>query len=130
MLTVLCGAPIAVLADSAAALGGHVYALETHGPVAGAWVGVCSPSECITVRTDRNGRFVVFGLETDRYTISVVADGYAPAVLCGATIEPGAAQYVVFAMGNAAHTIDGPFSLGYSATSPDVRNCGIGHHVL
>jgi hypothetical protein len=91
------GLPVAASADAGLAFQGRVYAWSTGQGVANADVLVYNASDLREVRTDKSGRFVVFGLEADRYTVVVRHAGYDDrcALL---DVAPGETEYATIVL--------------------------------
>jgi hypothetical protein len=87
MLYVACSGATALAAGGETGnVSGTVVDAATKAPVAGAKVGVASPSGSYTAKTDARGFFSILGLSVDTYTISVDAPGYDGVVVNGITI--------------------------------------------
>jgi Carboxypeptidase regulatory-like domain len=65
-------------------------------PVVNAQVTATSPSARATARTDTQGRFTMFGLAADTYTVAVNAAGFEETLQGGVTVAPGQTQQLAF----------------------------------
>ncbi|MGR4064237.1 MAG: carboxypeptidase-like regulatory domain-containing protein, partial [Vulcanimicrobiaceae bacterium] len=70
----------------------------TGEPVANARISASSPSGRYVAATDARGRFSLFGLISDTYSVSVAAAGYQAAARDGVTVLPGENQHIAFTL--------------------------------
>ncbi|MBC5798958.1 MAG: carboxypeptidase regulatory-like domain-containing protein, partial [Candidatus Eremiobacteraeota bacterium] len=74
----LCGQGTSVLAATTGAITGTIVDASTKAAIAGATVTAVSPSQTAHGTTDSAGRFTIFNLAPDTYTVSVQKEGYEP----------------------------------------------------
>jgi Carboxypeptidase regulatory-like domain len=71
------------LAGTSGGITGTITDAKTGAPIAGAQLQISSPSQSMKATTDARGRFYVYALQPDDYTISAVKDGYVAASFSG-----------------------------------------------
>ncbi|HEY2474398.1 MAG TPA: carboxypeptidase-like regulatory domain-containing protein [Candidatus Cybelea sp.] len=64
------------LAGTSGGIAGIVTDQKTGAPIAGVHLKITSPSQTVNATTDSHGRYIVFFLQPDNYTISAQKDGY------------------------------------------------------
>ena len=64
------------LAGTLGGIAGTVTDATTGAPIPGVHLQITSPSQSATATTDAEGRFIVFSLQPDDYTLTAVKDGY------------------------------------------------------
>lgn len=65
------------LAGTSGNIAGIVRDAKTGAPVAGVRMRISSGSETVNTTTDAHGRYVVFALQPDDYTLTTVKEGYS-----------------------------------------------------
>jgi Carboxypeptidase regulatory-like domain len=64
------------LAGTSGGIAGIVTDAKTGAPIPGVRLQISSPSQSVTATTDAHGRYIVFALQPDDYTVSAEKDGY------------------------------------------------------
>ena len=64
------------LAGTSGNIAGIVRDAKTGAPVAGVRLQISSGSQSVNATTDAHGRYVVFALQPDDYTVTAVKSGY------------------------------------------------------
>ncbi len=95
-LALLALVPAVSRADSDTVLQGYAYTAVGHQPVVNARIWIASATDYREARTDARGRFVVFGLESGRYTVSAepMETTHCPVVASLVTVAPGESDTV------------------------------------
>jgi hypothetical protein len=83
LLVAFAAQATSAMAGSSGGISGTITDSKTGSPVAGARLRISSPSQTITTTTDARGRFFVYALQPDDYTISAVKDGYVAEAFTG-----------------------------------------------
>lgn len=71
------------LAGTSGDIAGIVTDAKTGAPVAGVHLKISSPSQTVNTTTDAHGRFIVFALQPDDYTLTADRQGYDPRSVSG-----------------------------------------------
>jgi hypothetical protein len=71
------------LAGTSGGISGTITDAKTGAPIAGARLQISSPSQSVKTTTDARGRFFVYALQPDDYTVSALKDGYVAASFSG-----------------------------------------------
>jgi hypothetical protein len=87
---------ITALAGTSGGIGGKITDAKTGKPVAGAVVVALAASEELKTTTDAHGYFRFFALPPDRYSITVVEDGYVTQSWSGYEVEADQTQLYDF----------------------------------
>lgn len=64
------------LAGTSGGIAGIVTDAKTGAPISGVRLQITSPSQSVTATTDAHGRYIVFALQPDDYTVSAQKAGY------------------------------------------------------
>jgi hypothetical protein len=64
------------LAGTSGGIAGIVTDAKTGAPISGVLLQITSPSQSVKTTTDAHGRYIVFALQPDNYTVSAEKDGY------------------------------------------------------
>lgn len=73
-------------AGTSGGIAGIVTDANTGLPISGVQLKISSPSETVAATTDARGRFIVFSLQPDDYTVTAVKDGYDTRTVTGETV--------------------------------------------
>ncbi len=83
LLVAFAAAATSAMAGTSGGISGTITDAKTGTPVAGARLRISSPSQTVTTTTDARGRFFVYALQPDDYTIGAVKDGYVAEAFSG-----------------------------------------------
>jgi hypothetical protein len=86
LLAILAAGVAPASAGTTGVLAGRVVDSASGAPVAGAHVGIVSPSQSASATTDANGSYRFLSLAPDTYVFSVALEGYEPNSQSGLTI--------------------------------------------
>ncbi|HEX4013741.1 MAG TPA: carboxypeptidase-like regulatory domain-containing protein [Candidatus Cybelea sp.] len=74
------------LAGTSGGIGGIVTDAKTGAPISGVRLQITSPSQSVTTTTDAHGRYIVFTLQPDDYTVSAQKNGYDGSSISGEAV--------------------------------------------
>ena len=74
------------LAGTLGGIAGTVTDATTGAPIPGVKLQLRSSSQSATATTDAKGRFIVFSLQPDDYTLTAVKDGYTRQAISGYSV--------------------------------------------
>jgi Carboxypeptidase regulatory-like domain len=83
LLVAFAAQATSAMAGTSGGISGTITDSKTGAPIAGARLQISSPSQSVTTTTDARGRFYVYALQPDEYTVSAVKDGYVAASFSG-----------------------------------------------
>ncbi len=86
LLVVFISHESVALAGTLGGIAGTVTDATTGAPIPGVHLQITSPSQSATATTDAKGRFIVFSLQPDDYTLTAMKDGYSTQSVSGYSV--------------------------------------------